>query len=715
MNRNTSAMTRQVRREHAGPDPGNLMVSIYTLVIGLSILFGSRLPAAAVEEHGVVESTSLSVEDVHRGELLVPDATGSPSPALQLGQDAAITISGIVARVRVSQEFANTGTAWVDGVYVFPLPDESAVDRLRMKIGEREIVGEIKERQEAKAIYEQARAEGRKTSLLAQNRPNIFTSRVANIGPGEKVSIIIEYQQLVEFHDNIFSLRFPMSITPRYIPGRVTGATAEQRVSFTDEGWAKDTDQVVDASQITPPVASPESGKGPTTTLTVDLMSGFPVTGLQSLYHQMAIRRLSEDHHTLAFTGKVLANRDFVLEWQAQKSDTAIGALLAEDLGDHRYFLLMLLPPQNRYASDVPREVVFLLDVSGSMAGPSIAQAKTALRQALQRLKPADRFNVIAFSNSAHSFFARSMAATGEYVQEALEQLEQVQAEGGTEMRAALEMALDGGDAGGRIRQVIFLTDGAVGNEEELLTLIHRRLGQSRLFTVGIGSAPNNYFMTRAAAIGRGTHTAIGDVAEVQQRMAALLTRLENPALTDISIAAAEGGPIELECYPAPIPDLYFGEPLMVALRTGKNITGLSITGEQNGTRRSLAVDTGNHGSRPGIGPLWARKKIRSEMGALALGKDEAEVRKQVLATALEHRLVSKYTSLVAVDQLVSRPQGQPTVKAAVQVAAPFGLQMDKVFGGGAQTATPAAMELLIGFGVLILAVLLTSARRRIR
>lgn len=715
MDKTKRAVAEEPKEKHVVLDPGNLMLLVYTVVIGLIILFGGLLPAGAAVQPGDERAEGFGIEDIRQGELLLPDAAGNGSPALHLGQEVAISVSGIGARVRVSQEFQNKGTDWVDGVYVFPLPDESAVDRLRMKVGDREIVGEIREREEAKAIYEKAKAEGKKTSLLAQNRPNIFTTRVANIGPGEIVKIIIEYQQLVQYADNTFSLRFPMAITPRYIPGQAFGPVEKHVVSFSGEGWARDTDQVPDASQITPPVAVPQSQEGPTTMLSVDLMSGFPITGLQSLYHQMEIKQLDVDHHTLTFTGKVLADRDFVLEWKPTKTEQAAASLLGEDQGDSRYLLLMLMPPQERNEVHVPREAIFILDVSGSMAGPSIIQAKAALRAALQRLKPADQFNVICFSDSARAFFSGPVAASGEHVLEALDQLELVQADGGTEMRSALELALDGGVAGERIRQVLFLTDGAVGNEEDLLALIHQRLGDSRLFTVGIGSAPNSYFMTRAATIGRGTSTSIGDVGEVQSRMEALLTRLESPVLTDITITAADGSAVLFESYPAPVPDLYFGEPLMVALRTPKEVTGFTVAGQQNGRRLEFSVDAVQHGSRPGIAALWARKKIRSEMESLALGKDEAEVKKTVLATALEHQLVSKYTSLVAVDKQVSRPEGTPSAKAMVKTAAPLGLQMDKVFGGGSQTATPAALQVMVGTLALMLAGLLQVLRRRSR
>jgi Ca-activated chloride channel family protein len=703
-------------------DPGNLMLVVYTVAVALIIICGGLLEAKASEipieatESTAEQTDSFRLEDIRQGELLVPGQDGNAVSALQLEQEVQISISGVVARVRVSQQFQNSGADWVDGVYVFPLPDECAVDRLRMQVGEREIIGEIHEREEAQAIYTKAREEGRKTSLLAQNRPNIFTTRVANIGPGEHITIVIEYQQVVQMRDNVFSLRFPMAITPRYIPGKpIADGTIERRLlSFGNEGWARDTDRVPDASSITPPVAAPGSATTPTMQLSVDIVSGFPLSKLESLYHHMTTRELAKDHFSMEFTGKVLADRDLVLEWQPEKSGQTSAALLAETQGDNNYMLLMLMPPQERHHVYVPREAIFVLDVSGSMAGPSIVQAKEALRRALQKLRPSDRFNIVTFSSNAHALFPQSLPGTEENLAMAMSYLNSLQADGGTEMVPALELALDGRLQSERIRQVIFLTDGAIGNETELFELITQRLGDSRLFTVGIGSAPNGYFMTRAATMGRGTYTYIGDVNEIEQRVDELLSKLETPAVTDIRVKTTEGREVDFEAYPNPVPDLYYGEPLMLALKVDSKISEIIVSGKQLGKRWEYTVNTGTNSNRPGIGALWARKKIRSEMDSLALGEDPEAVKKIVLVTALEHQLVSKYTSLVAVDKVVSRPSDETSGKVVLKTAAPRGLQMNAVFGGGSRTATPSAMHMLAGSLLLLGAALLHIMRRRV-
>ena len=290
--------------------------------------------------------------------------------------------------------------------------------------------------------------------------------------------------------------------------------------------------------------------------------------------------------------------------------------------------------------------------------------------------------------------------------------IHQIKADGGTEMKPALLLALDGSRHHERLRQVVFLTDGAVGNEDELLQLIARRLGDSRLFTVGIGSAPNTYFMSRAAAMGRGTFSYIGKDTEVKEKMTNLFAKLEHPVLSDLHLELA-GSDQEIEGYPSPLPDLYLGEPLVLSVRTGWENATLRVTGTRLGKPWETLVDTSTYGKREGIGALWARKKIRSRMESLALGEDPVKVKEEVLKTALEHHLVSKYTSLVAVDTVVSRPKEEKEMTAPVTTHLPQGRQATAVFGGGAKTATPANLQMMIGVLFLAMAGFVIMSRGR--
>ncbi|MFW2367147.1 MAG: marine proteobacterial sortase target protein [Desulforhopalus sp.] len=694
------------RKKIGSIDPGSLLLIFYIAMIAGLLLLGGVTNGNSGE---TIKEMPLNPEEVVRGELLVPGEGGGFHPAPLMNQEVNMKVSGITARVTVKQRFQNPGREWIEALYVFPLPDESAVDHLRMQVGERLIEGKIMEKEAARQSHEKAKNEGRKSSLLVQNRPNIFTTKVANIGPGEEVTVELEYQQTVRFDSGVFSLRFPMVVGPRYIPGAPSSGR-EGNVNFNTTGWGADTDQVPDGSEITPPVDL--AGRSPIpVAMHIDLAAGFTLGSLQSLYHGIESEKIGKGHHTIRLTGEIKADRDFVLEWQPENQQEVQAALFAEDFGSSQYMLLMLMVPESPPAERIPREVIFILDVSGSMAGSSIIEAKAAIDMALDSLQPEDRFNIITFSNNVHSLYPQAKPADGNHVQEAHRFIGNVAASGGTEMKPALKMALDGSHRHERLRQVIFLTDGAVGNEDELLKIIDRRLGDSRLFTVGIGSAPNSYFMSRAAAMGRGTFTYIGMNSEVQQKMTELFAKLERPVLADLKLNLPASGE-DIEIYPSPLPDLYAGEPLMLAVKTSWENAVLEISGIRLGKPWNTSVDTATHGNRDGIAALWARKKIRSQMEDLALGGKAEQIRKVVMETALEHHLVSKYTSLVAVDSEVSRPGGEQAVQAAVKTHLPHGWQAAAVFGGAARTATPADLRLLAGGILLLLAMLIFGAGR---
>ena len=434
---------------------------------------------------------------------------------------------------------------------------------------------------------------------------------------------------------------------------------------------------------------------------------------IESLYHGVDTQEKEKGVYTIRFNGEVKANRDFVLEWEPEKEDTVAAALFSEDKGMDRYLLLMLLPPaQTEMIVSVPREMIFILDTSGSMAGPSLIQAKNALSLAISRLQPQDRFNVIEFNSTTHALFDAPRPAESADVAAALHFVSGLTAQGGTEIAPALRMALDGRNDHDRVRQVVFLTDGSVGNEGELFSLISDRLGDSLLFTIGIGSAPNSYFMTRAASMGRGTYTFIGKVEEVKEKMTNLFKKLEHPVVSGLALAAADGSRKGLEIYPEPLPDLYDGEPIMALIKADQRIAGLHLTGMQAGQFRQIAIDTTHFAERPGIAALWARKKIRNEMESLHLGADKEQVRKAVLATALEHHLVSDCTSLVAVEQQVARPAEKDLASAHLKTNLPQGWQYDKVFGGTAKTATPSELLMILGVLLLLLALLLAKDRK---
>ncbi len=624
--------------------------------------------------------------------------------APQLHTDVAIKVSGMLARVRVQQRFQNPSDAWVEGVYVFPLPEDAAVDRLRMLYAERLIEGEIQERQQAEKSYAAAKARGQGASLMEQQRANVFTTSVANIPPGDSVQVEIEYQQKLHWRDGEMALRFPMVVGPRYIPGE---PLVTEGGGFSAQGWAADTDQVPDASQITPPVAlSPPDHLNPIR-IRVELNSGIELMGIDSPFHPIDVEQIGPGRYAVVSKdGSVPAERDFELRWRPVLSQQPSAALFTETRRDRHYALLMLMPPQPERAPDpVARELVLVVDTSGSMHGDSIEQARAALLQALQRLRPIDRFNIIQFNSGFDALFPQARPADIAHLRQARRYVNGLQADGGTEMLPALRYALEDPRPSGLLRQIVFLTDGAVGNEQALFEAIVRHLGDGRLFTVGIGSAPNALFMNGAARFGRGTFTYIGATDEVEAKVSALFDQLGSPLLTGLRLHwQSDNGPFSLSQTPERLPDLYAGEPLVVAIAADTAPQRVEIEGMLGD--RPWRHQASLAGGVPGVGvhALWARHRIEDWMASGVTGESADKVREAVLELALEHHLVSRFTSLVAIDKTPARPQDSLLYKGVVPTRLPAGWSAAKVFGQLPRTATPAPLLALIGLVSLLIA-----------
>ena len=670
-----------------GVIPPRLGRALYhnVLVIGGTLLLAAALLLGALVVNGVPARAQTAGEAPPAGLFFRSGEADSVLEAPVLKTDVDIQVNGMVARARVTQVFHNPSDRWLEGIYVFPLPERSAVDRLTMTVGARRIEGRILEKAEAERTYREAADNGQRASLVSGERPNVFVTSVANIGPGEEITVEIGFQDAVAYENGAFALRFPMVVAPRYLP-----APAPEMVEAP----------AGPAPRAAPVSVIPEDGQdrdlfGPVHTdgkkhnllaLTVHLDAGLPLAGLKSLYHPVVIESDGNGRQTITLSaGEVPADRDFVLEWAPKASQAPQAAVFAEQVGGDAHLLVMMVPPARR-SDDVvrpeprpeplPRELVFVIDTSGSMHGDSLDQAKAAVVAALKRLRPEDRFNVIQFNSETFALFPRPVIANVANVAKAWHYVSALEAEGGTEMRPALQLALDGGPAQGYLQQVVFLTDGAIGYEEELFGELNANLGQHRLFTVGIGSAPNSYFMRKAAELGRGSFTHIGDLTEVKDRMDKLLARLEQPT---------------------PLPDLYAGEPVTFAVRLqGVDlseldgqllITGTSIEGDW---QQRLALD--GMTAAPGVAAVWARAKLAQiEDGLYRPGSDKAAVRAEALSVALEHKLVTRYTSLVAVDETVARPEETPLDRQEVARDLPAGWDAGKVFGSQGAQPSPAA------------------------
>ena len=536
-----------------------------------------------------------------------------------------------------------------------------------------------------RSVYERAKAAGQKATLMEQERPNIFTNSVANIGPGESVLVQIEYQEPVHQSGNEFSLRIPLVVAPRYNPAPVV-----QTVDLRDgapgsgNGWGSVSDPVPDRDRITSPVLDPrDNAPINPVAITVRLQAGFALGEVKSPHHQITVEQPADDTRVIKLADKVVpADSDFELTWTPAATAAPSVGLFREHVGDADYVLAFVTPPALADATRQPRprETVFVIDNSGSMGGTSITQAKASLLYALSRLKPSDRFNVIRFDHTMDVLFADTVPADAANLDRARSFVSALEARGGTEMVPAMQAALTDSRAGDQdfLRQVVFLTDGEIGNEQQLFDTIAAMRGRSRVYMVGIGSAPNSFLMTRASEIGRGTYTHIGSVDQVETRMRELFDKLENPIVTGLTATYSD----QADTTPGVLPDLYRGEPVVIAAKVASLTGTLEIAGHIGDRPWIVRLPLANAAEGTGLSKLWARRKIADAEVARTLRQaTPEETDRRILSLALDHHLVSRLTSLVAVDTTPSRPDGAPLQRADLPLNLPAGWDFDKVFG----------------------------------
>ena len=701
MNTINNLYSQGIRQQHISYPKALAVINKILVVISIYLAFGLLFQTVYANTDSGNRSQIDPYQAQHGSVWLLPD-NGQYIEALQMQTDVDYLITGAIARATVRQQFTNNSGFWAEGLYVFPLPEKAAVDQFRMIIGERIIEGQVKPRLQAKKTYERAKAAGKKASLIEQQRPNVFTTSLANIAPGESITIEFEYQQILDYKDQSYRLRFPMVVGPRYHPRHpdkniVPDSAADNTSVYTETDATKNTNNP--------------------TRIHLLLDAGVSLSELKSSYHRVNINQTSESRYSISTIGEnIIANRDFELIWKPELSDAPQLTAFKETIDGYDYAMVTLLPPELSHLQQKvqSRDVIFVLDISGSMSGTSIEQAKASLITALDGLSAIDRFNIIWFNDQSGRLYPDAVFATDRYKNTAKRYIGSLKASGGTEMLAALQLALSDQQEFSRFRQVVFLTDGNISNEDKLFDVINQQLGNSRLFTIGIGSAPNSYFMRKAANLGRGTFTTIGDVNEVQKRTAELFKKLETPALINIQVDIDRD---RYEVFPNIIPDLYAGETTTVVIR-GKDLPkSISIMGDYGNIEwqhSSELLDT----AKDGVRVAWAREKISSLMSmrhdATADNERDA-IEKEVTLTALEHHLVSRYTSLVAVDVTPVNIDGM-LLHQRMRNNLPHGWKKPSSSNGLmlAQTAAGSNINILLAFLMLISGTLLHQLKKYI-
>ncbi|MHC4858466.1 MAG: VIT and vWA domain-containing protein [Planctomycetota bacterium] len=566
--------------------------------------------------------------------------------------DVRAEVSGAVARVTVRQTFKNPFEEPIEAIYVSPLPHEAVVTDMLIVVGDRRIRGLVKPREEAKRIYEEAKAAGKTAGLLEQERPNIFTQSLANLLPGESIEVEIRYVERLKHRGNRYSLVFPMVVGPRYIPRNVK-----------------------DAEKISPPPLKPGERTGHDISLSVEIRGGLPLHSLVSESHETWVAEHEDGGATVTIAKKdAIPNKDFLLSWSlaAEVPEAAVLAHRGEVGG---YFTLRVEPPQEVPADFIlPRELVFVVDCSGSMRGMPIETAKAVIRRCLSEMNPDDTFRILKFSQRASSFSPMALPNTPDTVQRGLAYVDMMAGSGGTRMLEGVKAALSGEPGEGRMRLVFFLTDGFIGNEREVLAAIQEKLAGARIFPLGVGSSVNRFLIEEMALAGRGVPRFVRHDAKpekIDEEVDLFYERVAKPLLTDLEVDW-HGLPVA-DLYPPRIPDLFAGQPVsLVGRYTGAGAAEVVLRGNLGGSpwEKTIAVELPEAEERNGVlAPLWARARIGDLSRKLRKGEDEA-VKKEITNLAIEFHLMSRFTSFVAVDErVVVQPDGsRRTVRQPIPI-----------------------------------------------
>ncbi len=623
------------------------------VIFSLAMFYTTLYHVNAYAQTG--HSNPVNFNDITSGMMMEFNKTTGEYNNLKLVQtDYDVEVYGLLATIKLKQTFLNDQDDWItEGVYAFPMADKSAVYQLKMIMGERVIEGEIHEKKQAEQIYEQARADGLTATMVKQYRPNIFTSEIANIGPQEVISVEITYQMSLRYEQGFYELRLPMAIKERYIPMSVD---TNLPVSFGVEDQNR--------RQID-----------------INLDPGFDLEELRSLHHNVDISQ-NFDNHSISLKDQQLYDRnDFVLRWYPVLEQTPKAVYFSELKDGFEYSLLMVMPPNQVEKTNQPRNMTYIMDTSGSMHGMALEQSKDALLFALSELQANTYFNVIDFDSTAKALFTASKPATPDNIGLALDFVDGFSSDGGTNIAPALQLAMQRENIkSGYLNQIIFMTDGSVGNEAMIFDQIAQDIGDARLFTIAIGPAPNNYFMSKAAMFGKGTYTHIAALNQVNDSMSHLFAQLSRPALTDVAVTWNTTDVVQS---PSVIADLYMDQPLIITSKTPINkatgsptfvVSGLSGD-SQNKKTWSEQIKLNDDDQTVGIARLWARNKVEEMTDDLMLGGDYELLKDDIIDLALKHHLITEFTAMVAVDRnsRMAGAKAAAQAKAAQQVPFPQG------------------------------------------
>ncbi len=571
--------------------------------------------------------------------------------------DVEVDVAGSLVSATVTQRFANTSKDPIEVVYVFPLPQRAAVDAMEMKIGSRTVRASIAKRGDARAAYDAAVREGRRAALLEQERPNVFTFSVGNGDPGAAIDVKLHYFEVAQFDKGTYELVVPTTVGPRFVPGEKLGGPQ------SGTGTKADTDRVPDASRISPGYVRNGGAK---LGIRVHVDAGTELSSVISPTHSLEIASPSPNVADVKLKSDSEAlNRDFVFRWKLV-ADSFKPAFFAHRPNERApgYLALHFEPKHAVVENDLtPRELFFVIDTSGSMQGTPLKTAIAAMNKAIDAMHPADTFQIIDFADKASTFAPRPLPNTPENREKAHRYLGALVSRGGTNQLAGIHAALSSPGDEARIRYVMFMTDGYIGNEHEVFALTRKEIGNARIFSFGIGSSVNRYLLDEVAIAGRGFAEYLRPHEDGSALVERFYRRIGKPYLTDIEVDW--GGLAVMDARPQALPDLSAFSPLVLHARYAKAGEGdVTIKGKIAGrpfAKKLHVVLPAVEPKNEAISRIWARETI-AELERVPRGSREND--QAITNLALEHNLMTRFTSFVAIDSAAppANRTGSPTL-----------------------------------------------------
>jgi Ca-activated chloride channel family protein len=615
-------------------------------------------------------------------------------PLIALDVDARVT--GVMASIEIAQTFVNTTGTAIEATYIFPLPERAAVHRFRMEVAGRVIEGVVDERGAAREAYDQAIAAGHRAAITEQERSNVFTLRVGNLMPREHATVRLSLVGPLPVDDGEVTFRFPLVVAPRYIPGTALGGDQ------AGLGTAEDTSLVPDASRISPPVLLPGVAHPVRLGLRVALADAAVHEVASSLH---AVTTSLRDARVIEVHAGERLDRDFILRWRIDQKELRSSLVCADDAdGKAGTFMLTFVPPSTQAMSARPRDVVFVIDRSGSMEGWKMVAARRAAARMIDTLTSRDRFHVVAFDNVMELVPGPQLvSATDRNRFAAIEALSKLEARGGTELHDPLRHAVGllAGGSDERERVVVLVTDGQVGNEDHILRELVGSLRNVRVFALGIDQAVNDAFLRRLAAAGGGLCELVESEDRLDEVMARVHRRIGRPVATELAL-----DPVGLDVdralvAPRKLPDVYAGAPVVVLGRYRGRAparASVDVRGTTFGDPLHFAIARGGEDiDAAALAASWARSHLRELEDRYATGAHQVE--SEIVAVSKRFGVLSRFTAYLAVDRAqVVNPGGY--VQQLVQpVEEPAGWELAR--GGKAkkklaQAATAAQGATLI-------------------